>query len=581
MAVNPLFVFVGLSVTTVGGIVAVVQHNKAPSKPVPAVVLPAPANPSQPATKKVATPAPPSPVIQVPKAKPTVQKLASLEPKQDVTKTSPPTPEIAKKIVKPEATVTAIPLAPTFDMVRVEKDGGAVVAGKAEPGAKMVLKLNGKVIGKTTANEKGDWVFVPDQLVPQGSNELIVEAVGESKKLVRSKQSIFIAIAKGAKEKPLIVVAKPDAPTRVLQQPEASLVPVKVVTPKPVKTPVAKIAKQQTKSTPTPVAVKLDAAPKAVPTPKKLTKKIAGLPKPVEMPKSEIKVEQQKLETKKAKITPVANPIKQPRLTFGTVDYNDSGEIVFTGKAAAGATVRLYVDNIFVGDAVAEKSGHWVFHGKEQIKPGVHALRADQVDGIGKVAQRTGVPFVRANPKKVAALLKTRKEPAPKIIPPKTPAVVAEKAPTKPIAKTTIEPPVIRKVAKIKAKPQPTEPKVVATPKKQAMAPVPETARETLPVSTSVAPPVATPKVTPTQPKLVSHVVIQPGNNLWNISRVIYGKGIAYTTIYQANQDQIKNPDQIYPGQIFTTPGTTSTGSIKPDQREPLNQPNSDKTAQN
>ena len=67
------------------------------------------------------------------------------------------------------------------------------------------------------------------------------------------------------------------------------------------------------------------------------------------------------------------------------------------------------------------------------------------------------------------------------------------------------------------------------------------------------------------------HVVIQPGNNLWRISRVIYGRGIEYTVIYQANRDQIRDPDLIYPGQIFLTPGVNPPKEIDPEWREPLN----------
>ncbi len=50
------------------------------------------------------------------------------------------------------------------------------------------------------------------------------------------------------------------------------------------------------------------------------------------------------------------------------------------------------------------------------------------------------------------------------------------------------------------------------------------------------------------------HVVVQPGNSLWRIARRSYGEGTRYTVIYQANRDQIGNPDLIYPGQIFALP---------------------------
>lgn len=49
-------------------------------------------------------------------------------------------------------------------------------------------------------------------------------------------------------------------------------------------------------------------------------------------------------------------------------------------------------------------------------------------------------------------------------------------------------------------------------------------------------------------------VVVQPGNSLWRIARRVYGAGVKYTVIYDANADQIRNPDLIYPGQVFSVP---------------------------
>ena len=49
-------------------------------------------------------------------------------------------------------------------------------------------------------------------------------------------------------------------------------------------------------------------------------------------------------------------------------------------------------------------------------------------------------------------------------------------------------------------------------------------------------------------------VIIRRGDTLWQISRRIYGKGVRYTTIYLANEDQISNPDRIIPGQVFGVP---------------------------
>lgn len=44
------------------------------------------------------------------------------------------------------------------------------------------------------------------------------------------------------------------------------------------------------------------------------------------------------------------------------------------------------------------------------------------------------------------------------------------------------------------------------------------------------------------------------GDCLWTIAKQLYGTGFAYMTIYQANKKQIKNPDLIYPNQVFILP---------------------------
>ncbi|WP_391349289.1 LysM peptidoglycan-binding domain-containing protein [Azospirillum sp. A23] len=50
------------------------------------------------------------------------------------------------------------------------------------------------------------------------------------------------------------------------------------------------------------------------------------------------------------------------------------------------------------------------------------------------------------------------------------------------------------------------------------------------------------------------NIVVQPGNSLWRLARRTYGDGMLYTTIYTANREQIRDPDMIYPGQIFALP---------------------------
>ena len=49
-------------------------------------------------------------------------------------------------------------------------------------------------------------------------------------------------------------------------------------------------------------------------------------------------------------------------------------------------------------------------------------------------------------------------------------------------------------------------------------------------------------------------VIIRRGDNLWTIARRVYGAGIRYSTIYDTNNDQIRDPHWIYPGQVFELP---------------------------
>src|SRR6266849_8549195 len=52
----------------------------------------------------------------------------------------------------------------------------------------------------------------------------------------------------------------------------------------------------------------------------------------------------------------------------------------------------------------------------------------------------------------------------------------------------------------------------------------------------------------------VPTAVVSRGDSLWRISRAAYGDGARYTVIYDANHNQIRNPDRIYPGQVFILP---------------------------
>ncbi|MBE1282492.1 MAG: LysM peptidoglycan-binding domain-containing protein [Rhodobacteraceae bacterium] len=74
----------------------------------------------------------------------------------------------------------------------------------------------------------------------------------------------------------------------------------------------------------------------------------------------------------------------------------------------------------------------------------------------------------------------------------------------------------------------------------QSTAAVTETSDEPVP---------ATPD-TPT----IRAITVQKGDTLWAISQDRYGEGLLYVKVFDANRSAIRDPDLIYPGQIFTLP---------------------------
>jgi nucleoid-associated protein YgaU len=62
------------------------------------------------------------------------------------------------------------------------------------------------------------------------------------------------------------------------------------------------------------------------------------------------------------------------------------------------------------------------------------------------------------------------------------------------------------------------------------------------------------PEEAPLAQTRISAVTVQPGSTLWAISRERYGEGILYMRVFEANRDHIRDPDLIYPGQVFTLP---------------------------
>ena len=208
---------------------------------------------------------------------------------------------------------------------------------------------------------------------------------------------------------------------------------------------------------------------------------------------------------------------KNNEMTFNSMDYNEKGEIIFSGDAKPNEMVRVYINNEFIGESIADGSGRWSLDKGYVMQAGPNSMRFDQVDAAGTVISRRETSITMP---KLAQVVKS----------PAEETVEAEAKTEKMTAETTkaVEP-----NAEVKVAAKTNDRKTTITAVKIAKS--------------------ATNKTEVIQTKGGRAIIIW-GDNLWNISRKIYGKGELYTTIFKANKDQIRNPDLIYPGQVFLLP---------------------------
>lgn len=109
---------------------------------------------------------------------------------------------------------------PSFDVVRVEKSGDAVMAGRAEPFWTVKILSNDKAIATTKADDDGDWTVVPDKpLLPGTDTITLLEVSPDGKTSLTSQQSVLVALGGGSGNQGAVVaLSEPGKATRVLQE---------------------------------------------------------------------------------------------------------------------------------------------------------------------------------------------------------------------------------------------------------------------------------------------------------------------------------------------------------------------------
>jgi nucleoid-associated protein YgaU len=205
--------------------------------------------------------------------------------------------------------------------------------------------------------------------------------------------------------------------------------------------------------------------------------------------------------SKPAPAQPPAEAAPAGSVVVETVEAEPAGRKLYvSGHSAPGALVRLYLNDSYHSTATADASGRVSFTvaSSEGERSSDYRVRLDEVDRLsGAIRSRAEVPFTP--PQAVAAVAATRNggdANAANAVVAAASAGDANAAPGASAAATA----------------------GLRVQKGQVM-------------------------------------TVSRGDSLWRISRLAYGDGTRYTVIYDANHKQIRNPNRIYPGQVFIIPG--------------------------
>lgn len=161
------------------------------------------------------------------------QAVLTQATKPVVTASSAPAPSSPGEPKPPQIPAPPAATVPSFDVARIEPDGRSVIAGRAAPGAKIVLLDGGKEIATGKADSRGEWVIiVQDPPLSVGQHELRVVQHIEGRAPVTSDQVVVAIVpvppsgtSSGPREETLVMIAPPSGPTTLVQPPSAAGVP--------------------------------------------------------------------------------------------------------------------------------------------------------------------------------------------------------------------------------------------------------------------------------------------------------------------------------------------------------------------
>ena len=412
--------------------------------------------------------------------------------------------EAATKPLEGESAVTvAATPDPAFDVVRVDAEGNATIAGRAVPGAQVALLLDGAEVAEAKADGSGAFALLVTLPPSETPRALSLRAMGADGVARVSVEDAIVAPFAG----PTVAAVSGAAGDATGDATGAAAAAAGSD---------AGAAGQATAEAAASGQVSAEAAAPAI-----LMADPAG-----------VKVQGGVVES----------------LVLDVIGYSDSGAVQLSGRApvraGAEAFARIYLDNGAVADVKIGPDGAWQAELAE-IAAGIYTLRVDEVDAVGKVLSRVETPFRREAPEALAALMasKAAAETATATVADTVTTAEATAAAATGTATATASQTATNSAA------------AEATPlvSQEATENAAQAAAQAASQAASQGAQQASAEGAGSAAR-VKAVTVQPGNTLWAIARERYGSGTLYVRLFEANKDAIRNPDLIYPGQVFEIP---------------------------
>jgi nucleoid-associated protein YgaU len=502
-------------------ITAPTEEPKAAEAPAPA---PATAEPKAPATETASA----EPAAAKPEAPATATETAAKPETPAPAATEKPATEPAVAAAEPDVRISA-----------VELEGDKVfVAGSAAPGARVRAYADGQLIGEYPADDKGRFVIDGAMKLSVGDHEIRTDVVdADGKVLVRAtvpfNRPEGEAVAAVAGQTP---ATPAPAPTEVAQAAKTDAAGTDVTSMANFdKMQFEKLSTEAMKALnllkglyadgKTPSAEELAAARSAL----EIALKSVAEYKFADETDAETKASLQKVAAHAAKALAALKALPAdakalgPKLAAiegtltGTIEMASESSAQTPALPAASTELATKAPDIAVPDA----------------KPDASATQTETKPAPASASAETQVPPPPAGSTDLATK-------APDIGGTAAPAAADSAQPAAPAEQKVIE----------------TPPLPAGSADLAGKAPETMTNTETAAKSDTSATDTSEPKTIIQAPLENSDtsVIIRRGDTLWQIARRVYGKGVRYTTIYLANEDKIRDPDMIEPGQVFGLP---------------------------